>query len=245
MGEVRLGIDVGGSGIKGGLVDLATGELVSERAKVYTPQPAVPSTMGEAVATIVRGFDYSGPVGIGFPAVVVDGVVSTANNIDPEWIGANARDVFAEACGQPIVLVNDADAAALCESRFGAGRGQDGLVVVLTFGTGIGSGFLVDGELVPNVELGMLELEGYVPAETYFSAKARSREDLSWAEWGARANRFLTHVTKLFSPRLIVVGGGVARKWEKWELHIDNTLPVVQAERANDAGIVGAATLVA
>ncbi|MEA1902163.1 MAG: ROK family protein [Actinomycetota bacterium] len=244
MSNIRLGIDIGGSGIKGALIDLESGELLTDRVKLYTPQPAVPATMGEAVGTIVRGFDYDGPVGVGFPAVVREGIVSTANNIDPEWVGTSAVEVFGAATGLDVSVVNDADAAALCEARYGVARNRSGLVIVLTFGTGIGSGFLVGGELVPNVELGMLELEGHSPAETFFSAKARSRQDLSWGEWGSRVNRFLTHVTRVFSPELIAVGGGVARKWDKWEEHIDQTLPVVRAERANNAGIVGAATIV-
>ncbi|MEA1902022.1 MAG: ROK family protein, partial [Actinomycetota bacterium] len=228
----------------GGIIDLEHGVMVGERIKLDTPQPSSPAAMGEAVATIVRGFEYSGPIGVGFPAVVADGVVGTAMNIDREWIGTDVVEVFGSATGLEVAVVNDADAAALCEARYGVARDRSGLVIVLTFGTGIGSGFLVDGELVSNVELGMLELEGHSPAETFFSAKARSREDLSWGEWGSRVNRFLTHVTRVFSPELIAVGGGVARKWDKWEEHIDLTLPVVRAERANNAGIVGAATIV-
>jgi len=244
LSNVRLGIDIGGSGIKGALIDLDKGDLVGERIKLDTPQPSVPEAVGQAVATVVRGFGYDGPVGIGFPSVVVAGEVSTAMNIDPAWIGANTIDVFASATGLEVAVVNDADAAALCEARYGVAQKQSGHVIVLTFGTGIGSGFLVDGHLVPNVELGMLELDGYAPAEVHFSAKARSREDLSWAEWGTRANRYLGHVARVFTPELIAISGGVARKWDMWHEYIDSALPVVRAARANNAGIIGAATLV-
>ena len=244
MGTQRLGIDIGGSGIKVALVDLENGSLVGQRVRIETPEPATPQAVCAAVAGLVDDMGYEGPVGVGFPAIVVDGVVSTANNIDRSWIGVDARAMLAEVTGHQVSMVNDADAAALCEARFGAARDVDGLVIVLTFGSGIGSGFLVDGILVPNVELGGLELDGHRPAEVHFSAKARQREDLTWEEWGGRANRFLFHVNSVFSPRLIAVAGGVARKWDLWSGYIDDSFPVVRAAFANDAGLVGAATLV-
>lgn len=244
LGTQGLGIDIGGSGIKVAVVDLETGSLVGERVRIDTPEPATPQAVCAAVAGLVIDFGYVGAVGVGFPAIVVDGVVSTANNIDDSWIGVDARAMLADVTGHQVSMVNDADAAALCEARFGVAREVDGLVIVLTFGSGIGSGVLVDGILVPNVELGGLELDGHRPAEVHFSAKARRREDLSWEEWGGRANRFLFHVNSVFSPRLIAVGGGVARKWDMWSEYIDGSLPVVRAAFANDAGLVGAATLV-
>ncbi|HIE22526.1 MAG TPA: ROK family protein [Acidimicrobiia bacterium] len=240
----RLGIDVGGSGIKGAVVDLEDGSLVSERVKIATPEPVLPAEMATMVAELVSTLGYDGAVGIGFPAVVVDGTVWTANNIHRDWIGVNAQKVFTEATGVEVEVINDADAAALGEARYGAARGVGGLVILLTFGSGIGSGLLLDGRLIPNVELGQLELDGHRPAESHFSASARKRDDVGWDEWGDRVNRFLTHVNALFSPRLILVSGGVARKWEKFAHRIHPDLPAVRAEAANNAGIVGAATLV-
>lgn len=244
MSQIRLGIDVGGSGIKGALVDVETGEFVSERIKVRTPQPATPVAVTEAMAAVMEQSGYTGPIGVGFPAVIADGLVGTANNVDKSWIGVHAPDLFGEGLGVQVLVTNDADAAALCEARYGAARGVKGLAIVLTFGSGIGSGFLVDGVLVPNVELGAMELDGFERAEYHYSARARRADGISFAEWGARANRFLGHVYDVFCPRLMVIGGGVARKWDRWGDQIDETLPVVPASRANNAGIVGAATLV-
>lgn len=244
MSQIRLGIDVGGSGIKGALVDVESGELVSERIKVLTPQPATPEAVTRAAASVMAQSGYNGPVGVGFPAIVADGVIRTANNVDKSWIGVHAPNAFGEALGVEVLVTNDADSAAMCEARFGAARGVNGLVIVLTFGSGIGSGFIIDGVLLPNVELGAMELDGYERAEFHYSARARKTDGLSFGEWGERANRFLGHVNDVFSPKLMVVGGGVARKWDKWGDRLDETLPVVRAARANNAGIVGAATLV-
>lgn len=241
----RLGIDIGGSGVKAALVDLDDGSLIGDRVRIETPKPATPAAVAEVVARVVSGFDYDGPVGIGFPAVVHRGWVSTANNIDKTWVGVNAVDLFLEATGRETRVVNDADAAALGEARFGVAAAGDGLVIVLTFGSGIGSGVLVDRNLVPNIELGQLELEGHRPAETFFSARARRIEDLTWEAWGERAGRYISHVVGILSPRLVAVSGGVARKWDRWSSQIDGTLPVVRAGLVNNSGIVGAATLVA
>jgi len=239
-----LGIDIGGSGIKGAVVDLGDGSILGDRLKIKTPQPATPARIVATVEHLVETLSYTGPVGIGFPAIVIDGVVWTANNIDEDWIGVDAIDLFKETAGLEVTIVNDADAAALGEAQYGVARGVADLVIILTFGSGIGSGFLVNGELVRNVELGVLELEGHSRAEFHFSARSRKRDGLSWDEWGVRANRFLTHVNLVFSPSLIAVGGGVARKWDSWSHRIDSSLPVVRARLAIDAGIVGAATLV-
>lgn len=245
MGDKRLGIDIGGSGIKGAVVDLADGSLVTERVKFDTPQPATPQAMGPVVAEVVAASGYRGPIGVGFPAVIIEGVARTANNIDRSWIGVSVLEVIQKATGsERLAVANDADAAALCEGRYGAARGVSGLVIVVTFGSGIGSGFLADGKLVANTELGVLELDGFDPAESHFSAKARKADGISWEEWGRRANRFLSHVSRVFNPELIVVGGGAGRRWERWSHQVDGDLPVVRAQWANDAGIVGAATLV-
>ena len=241
MSQTRLGIDIGGTGIKYALVDLDDGTLVTERTRMKTPQPATPENMSEALSGIVTGLDYEGPIGIAFPAVIWDGEVFTANNIDQSWIGRSAQDIFTEATERDISMLNDADAAALAEATFGAARGVSGLIVMITFGTGIGSGMVVDGELVPNIELGVIELDGHWPAELYFSAKARKTEDLSWDEWGGRANRYLTHVNHFLNPRLIIVGGGVSKGWDQFAHRLDTSLPLKRAAMGNGAGIVGAA----
>lgn len=241
LSEERLGIDIGGSGIKGAVVDPESGSLLGERLELATPQPATPEAVGEAVAELVGSVDYRGPVGIGFPAVVRGGEVLTANNIDSRWIGHNAGEVFTHATSRDVTVLNDADGAALAESAFGAARGVAGLVVMITFGTGIGSGVVVDGHLVYNVELGRIELDGHRPAELHFSAKAREDEGLSWEEWGIRANRFLSHINDFLNPKLVVVGGGVTHRWERFADHFDPSLPLVKAAMGNNAGIVGAA----
>ena len=241
MSRTYLGIDVGGSGIKSALVDLSEGSLLTDRLRTDTPQPATPQACADALSAQVVEFDYDGPLGVGFPAVIRDGRVETANNIDPGWIGTKVADFFAEVTGRDVTVINDADAAALAEATYGAAKGVDGMVLTITFGTGIGSGLLVDGELVPNLELGQIELDGHVPAESYFSAKARRREDLDWDAWGARANRYLTHVNSVFNPDLIVVGGGLAKHWELFEHTLDERLPLVPAVMGNNAGLVGAA----
>lgn len=246
LSDVYLGIDVGGSGIKSALVDLSDGSLITDRVRVETPQPATPEACATALTAQVGGYDgYEGPLGIGFPAVVRDGRVETANNIDASWIGLKVGDVFSGATARDAFVLNDADAAALAESVFGAAKGVAGMVLTITFGTGIGSGLLVDGELVPNLELGQIELEGHSPAESYFSAKARKRESLEWDEWGDRANRYLLHVDAVFNPGLIVLGGGLTKHWELFSGRLDPKLPVVPAEMGNDAGLVGAALFAA
>lgn len=238
-----VGLDIGGTGIKAGLVNLETGRLVGKRVRVKTPSPPVPEAMVAAAAGVVEGLGDSGPMGVGFPAVVIDGIVRTANNIDPSWIGLDAAALLEAATGRAITMINDADAAALCEARYGAARGVDGLVLVITFGTGIGSGMLHDGKLVPNLELGSMELEGHQYCEDYFAASAMQREGLTWEEWLTRVNRFLAYVRRIFSPRLIIAGGGVTKSWDKWAHLLDPEHGVVRASRVNNAGIVGAATL--
>lgn len=241
MSNVYLGVDIGGSGIKSALVDVADGSLVTERARIDTPQPATPTSVTKAYAEMVAAYDYSGPVGVGFPSIIRNGIVETANNIDKGWVGQKVVDLLSGATGHETVVINDADAAGLAESRFGAAAGVSGLVLVITFGTGIGAGMIVDGRLVPNLELGQIELEGHRPAETYFSAKARRLENLDWDEWGGRTNRFLSHVNDVFSPDLIVLGGGLAKHWDLFAGTIDERIPVKPAQLGNDAGLVGAA----
>ena len=241
MSDIYLGIDVGGSGIKSALVDLDDGTLVTDRQRDDTPQPATPDACATALSAQVGRYGYRGPIGVGFPAVIRNGTVETANNIDESWIGLKVADVFTEATGLEAVVLNDADAAALAEAVYGAAKGVQGMVLTLTFGTGIGSGLLVDGELVPNLELGQIELDGFFPAEAHFSAKVRRKEGLDWDQWGTRASRYLTHVNAVFNPELIVFGGGLVKYWDLFVHTLDDRLPIVPAEMGNNAGLIGAA----
>ncbi len=236
-----FGVDIGGTGIKGAPVDLDRGELAEERFKVLTPHPATPESVIDGVAEVVGHFGHSGPLGVTFPGVVVDGVTRTAANVDSGWVGVDARKLLSERLGRPVVILNDADAAGVAEMTFGAGRGRGGTVMLLTLGTGIGSALFVDGHLVPNTELGHLELHGH-DAEKRASVKAREDEDLSWEHWARRLKKYLAHVEMLFSPDLFVIGGGVSRKPEKFLPLIHGiSAEIVPAELQNNAGIVGAA----
>jgi len=241
-GGTSFGIDVGGSGMKAAPVDLATGVLAQERKRIATPQPATPDAMAPVVRELVDHFDWTGNVGVSFPTVVHHGVARSAANIDTSWIGTDIDAVFTEATGHPVHVINDADAAGLAEVRYGAGRDRDGVVILFTFGTGVGSGFFLDGELVPNTELGHLEIDGHV-AEKQAAASARDREGLSWKEWAGRVDRYLDRIVFLFSPDLIIIGGGVSRKAEKWLSYVDVGVEIVPAALTNDAGIVGAALI--
>ncbi|SDM55300.1 polyphosphate--glucose phosphotransferase [Nonomuraea jiangxiensis] len=230
-----LGIDIGGSGIKGAPVDTAVGELMADRLRIPTPQPSKPHEVAEVVSSIVRHFTWNGPVGVTFPGVVVDGVIRTAANVHHSWIGVDASRLFGGAA-----VLNDADAAGLAEMAFGEGRGRRGTVLVLTFGTGIGSALFIDGVLVPNTELGHLEVRGK-DAEHRAAARIREEHDLSWDKWAERVEEYLRHVEKLFSPSLIVVGGGVSKKADRFLPHVHLDTPVVPAALQNEAGIIGAA----
>ncbi|GAA2660219.1 ROK family protein [Nonomuraea recticatena] len=230
-----LGIDIGGSGIKGAPVDLEKGRLSAERLRIPTPQPAKPDGVAEVVAQIVKHFEWKGPFGVTFPGVVVDDVVRTAANVHHSWVGVDAAQLFGGA-----TVLNDADAAGLAEMRYGEGRGRKGTVLMLTFGTGIGSALFVDGILVPNTELGHLELHGK-DAEHRASDRAREDHDLSWDKWAERVEEYLRHVEMLFSPALIVLGGGVSKKADKFLPHVKLDTPVVPAALQNEAGIIGAA----
>ncbi len=242
--ELSFGIDIGGSGMKAAPVDLATGMLTAERHKILTPRPATPEAMAPVVAELVRHFDWSGPIGVTFPGVVRHGVVHSAANVDKSWLETDADELFTKEVGTDVHVVNDADAAGLAEVRYGAGRDRRGVVLVLTFGTGIGSGLFVDGVLVPNTELGHIEVDGH-DAETRAAASAREREDLSWKDWAKRVQRYLESVVKLFSPELIIVGGGASRRADKWVPLLDVGTEIVPAALENEAGIVGAALLTA
>jgi polyphosphate glucokinase len=237
---VVLGVDIGGSGIKGAPVDLAAGGLAAERYRVETPRPSDVASVVAAVAEVVASFPATERVGVTFPGVVTGGVVRTAANMHPSWVDAPAAELFAAAVGRPVTVLNDADAAGVAEVAFGAGRGRAGTCVMLTFGTGIGSAVFLDGRLLPNTEFGHLEFRGG-PAEHYASDRVRKEQHLDWPAWAARVREYLLHVRLLVSPDLFVIGGGVSKKAELYLPLLDVGTPVVPAALLNNAGIVGAA----
>jgi polyphosphate glucokinase len=240
--RAAFGIDIGGSGMKAAPVDLNTGYLAEDRFKILTPDPATPEAMAPIVAELVEHFRWRGPIGVTFPGVVRRGVIHSAANVDKAWLDTDADELFTRAVGEPVQVVNDADAAGLAEVRYGAGRDVKGVVLVLTFGTGIGSGLFVDGVLVPNTELGHIEVDGH-DAEKRAAASARDREQLSWKDWAKRVEKYLTAIVRLFSPELVIVGGGASRKADKWIPLIDVRTKIVPAALENEAGIVGAALI--
>ncbi|GGU37060.1 polyphosphate--glucose phosphotransferase [Streptomyces lavendofoliae] len=237
-----FGVDIGGSGIKGAPVDLERGDLAEPRHKVLTPHPATPDGVAGCVAEVVEHFGWSGPIGVTFPGVVTGSTIRTAANVDKGWVGVDAAALIGERLnGLPVTVLNDADAAGVAEMTFGAGRGRKGTVIMLTFGTGIGSALFIDGRLVPNTELGHLELDGH-EAEKRASTKVKEDKDMSWEDWAHRVRKYLAHVEMLFSPELFIVGGGVSRKAEKFlPLLTDVRAEIVPAGLQNNAGIVGAA----
>ncbi|HET6444909.1 MAG TPA: ROK family protein [candidate division Zixibacteria bacterium] len=237
-----LGIDVGGSGIKGALVDTESGDLITERIRIKTPQPSNPEAVIGTILELVKQFEYKGPLGVGFPAVVLDGVVMSAANVDSRWINYPGIEGISKAVGYPVALVNDADAAGIAEMTFGAGKGRMGMVMVLTLGTGIGSALFVDGKLVPNTELGHLYLpNSKEDAEDYTSDRIRMQKKLTWKVWASRLDTYLHHIEGLFSPNLIILGGGVSKKHNKFIPRLTVRTEIVPAELLNEAGIVGAA----
>lgn len=244
--DLAIGIDIGGTGIKGAIVDLRSGQLVSDRRKIATPEGGRPVDILEATRELLDGFAGDGgdglPLGVCFPAIVKRGRTLSAANISHEWIGLPAESMFEDALDREIHFINDADAAGYAESHYGAARGAEGLVILTTLGTGIGSAFLYEGVLVPNTELGHIELDG-AEAEKRAAYSAMEREDLDWAQWAERLQRFYSHVEFIFSPDLFVVGGGVSKHHEKFLPLLDLTTPIVPATHRNNAGILGAASL--
>ncbi|MBA2512462.1 MAG: ROK family protein [Rubrobacter sp.] len=235
-----FGLDVGGSGIKGAPVDTETGMLLAERVRIKTPHPATPAAIVRTAVKVVRGAGWDGPVGCGFPAVVKDGVVHTAANIDDAAIGFDLGGALEERLGRPVGVVNDADAAGLAEVRWGEGRNRDGVVLMLTLGTGIGTSLFVGGRLVPNTELGHIEIGGR-DAEHRASDTARKREDLSWKQYAHRLDEYLRKIEDLLWPDVIVVGGGISKKADKFLPHLTTRTEIVIAKMLNEAGIAGAA----
>ena len=235
-----LGIDVGGSGIKGAPVDTETGELLADRIRIKTPKNAEPQPIADVVAEIARAFQWNGPIGIGFPAPIKSGVVMMAANISPQWIGTNADNLFTKTTGCDCTMINDADAAGLAEMKFGAGRNQMGTVIMLTLGTGIGTAIFYRGNLLPNTEFGHLDMLGR-DAEQRTSDAARQRDELTWKKFAKRLNRYLKEMEKLFWPDLFIVGGGISKESAKYLPLLKIQTPIVPAQLLNQAGIVGAA----
>jgi polyphosphate glucokinase len=236
-----FGVDVGGSGVKGGIVDLDTGLLIGDRFKLPTPQPATPEAVAKTIAAVVAEFSWTGPLGVTYPGVVTDGVVRTAANVDKAWIGANAQEVFSKALnGQQVTVLNDADAAGLAEERFGAGKDNSGVIVLLTFGTGIGSAVIHNGVLLPNTEFGHLEVGGK-EAEHRAASSVKEKNEWSYKQWAPEVTKVLVVIENAIWPDLFIAGGGISRKADKWIPLLENRTPVVAAALLNTAGIVGAA----
>lgn len=236
-----FGIDIGGSGIKGALVDALNGELIGERLRVDTPQPSTPQAVAEAVRTLVVDMGkYNGPVGCTFPSIVKSGVMHSAANVDKGWIGTDGTTLFTNTVGMPFHILNDADAAGVAEMTFGAGQAVPGVVIMLTFGTGIGSAVFHNGILLPNTEFGHLHLHNKI-AEARAAARVKEEKDLSWSKWGGRVNEFLQHLDFIFSPDMFIIGGGISKRFDRFIEYIDVNAKVVPAKYLNDSGIIGAA----
>ena len=249
-GRIAIGVDVGGSGIKAAVVDIEAGRFRSERIRVATPQPSTPEAVLASVGRVVKrlarssGLGDSTPVGVGLPVVTMNGTAMTASNIDANWIGFPVVDRLVKATGRSVTIVNDADAAGIAEMRFGQGRGKGGTVVVLTLGTGVGSGVFIDGRLVPNVEFGTMEIRGK-PAEWRSASAARTRRGLGWKAWAIDLDEHLDRIDKLVWPTLMILGGGVSKNGDKFITRLTVRCPVVAADLRNDAGIIGAAIVAA
>jgi polyphosphate glucokinase len=239
--EKILGIDIGGTGIKGAIINMDTGEFDGEKKKLKTPEPATPESMLETVKELVQQFEWENkPVGFGFPAIIKDGVCKSAANIDSSWIDLSVRDFFSDALGIKTNVINDADAAGLAELNYGLIRDHKGLIIFLTLGTGIGSGMFLDGKLIPNSELGHLQYKNSI-AEKVASNKARKDNNMTWQQWGEELSGLLLHIDRLFSPNQIIIGGGISKAHEEFFPYIDSRLPVNAASLFNNAGIIGAA----
>ncbi|MEH6514831.1 polyphosphate--glucose phosphotransferase [Maribacter arcticus] len=236
-----LGIDVGGSGIKGALVDSETGEMISERFRIPTPNPRTPDAMADVIAEIVAHFDYKGKVGCGFPTILKNGVCKATGNLDPSWLGVNVEALLEKKTGLDFTVINDADAAGYATMNYGIGKGEKGLVVMITIGTGLGSGAFLDGRLIPNFELGQIPYKKYSKIELWAAGSAKDKEKLSYKKWGKRFNTFLEYVELIISPDLIILGGGASKDFDQFKSQIKIDTKVIAAELQNHAGIIGAA----
>ena len=240
--NIVMGVDVGASGVKGGLVNVKEGKMITERHRIETPKPATPKAMANVFAELVQYYKWTGPVGCGFPAIVHHGVARSAANIDRSWIGVNIERIFGQAIGAPVYALNDADAAGLATMRHGIGKGEAGTVIMLTIGSGLGSALFIDGELVPNSEFGHVYLKGQKEvAERYASNNARKYYNLEWDDWGKRFNEYLHHLDRLLSPDLVILGGGASKSFDLYEKQLDVPYAVRPAALQNRAGTVGAA----
>jgi len=235
-----LGIDIGGSGVKGAIVDTKKGELISDRFRVPTPQPSTPGAVADVIKEITEHFKWEGPVGIGYPGVIQHGIARTAHNVDDSWIDQDLNRLFSETTGCKVHVVNDADAAGMAEMKFGEGKGFKGVVILVTVGTGLGTVMFTDGKLVPNLELGHIILKGD-DAELYASDAARKEQELEWTEWAGRFNEYLKRLEALVWPDKIIIGGGISKKEDKFLPYLTTKAPVVPAKLLNEAGIIGAA----
>ena len=244
VGEKILGVDIGGSGIKGAIVNVDSGIMLTERHRIETPQPATPKAVAKVFAELTQHFKWKGLVGCGFPAIIKKGVAHSAANIDKKWLGVNVEELLSKVSGCKVTVKNDADVAGIAEMAIGAGQGVKGSVMFLTIGTGIGSALFLDGKLVPNTEMGHLKFKGNI-AEKYAADSIRKKQDLSWTEWGKRFNEYLQHLDFLFSPDLYILGGGASKKFDKFSEHLEVNCPVIPASYRNKAGIIGAASLAA
>ncbi len=238
--DIVLGVDIGGTGIKGAPVEVKAGRLLADRRKILTPKPATPVAVAETFKELVEFHKWEGLIGVGFPAIIKEGIAHSAANIDKSWIGVNVEKLLGEAVDLPVVAVNDADAAGVAEVQFGAGEGQRGTVLLITIGSGLGSALFVDGKLVPNTEFGHLFLKGDI-AEKYASNWAREHNELNWQEWGKRFNEYLHHINRIISPDQILLGGGVSKQFDQFSEEIDVPIRVEPAMHRNGAGTIGAA----
>lgn len=238
---VVLGIDIGGSGIKGALVNSLTGEMLTERHRIPTPPSRKPKEMAKVVAELVKHFNHKGPVGVGFPTVIKHGICKSPGNLHKKWFHVNVKELFSEYTGLPVTVINDADAAGYAAMNYGVGKGKEGFVLMITIGTGLGSGAFLDGELIPNMELGQIPYKKYKKIELWAAASAKEREGLSYAQWGKRFNTFLELVDLIISPDLIIIGGGTSKKFDEFKEYITIDTPVIAAGLQNYAGIIGAA----
>jgi polyphosphate glucokinase len=243
MSKVKsiLGIDVGASGIKGGIVDLETGDLIGERFRVEMPQPSTPENAANTINEIVQHFNYKGRIGLGFPSVVKNGIASTAANLDKTWIGCNVEQIVSKVTGCETIVVNDADAAGMAEVRFGHGKGKMGTVVLITIGTGLGSAVFTDGHILRNTEFGHILLKNGMVAEHYAASSAQKREDLSWKKWAKRFDGYLHRIELYLQPTLIILGGGSSKYFNEYKHRFTIKTPIIPAKLLNNAGIIGAA----
>lgn len=239
-----LGIDIGGSGMKGALVNTDTGEMLTERHRIPTPESGKPEDMAKVVAQIVEHFNYKGHVGCGFPTIIKKGICKSSGNLDESWVGVNVPALFKKATGLDFTIINDADAAGYAVMNYGIGKDEKGFVVMITIGTGLGSGAFLDGKLIPNFELGQIPYKKYEKIETWAAASAQEREGLSYRKWGKRFNKFLNLVDLIISPDLIILGGGASKDWDQFKEKISVDTRVIPAQLENHAGIIGAATAV-